>query len=300
MLGILDEEIIKPEEGDERDPSFGEILSSVEDGGQEWVRPIIARWAYMDYQIKSFLEDLLKTGECVWEGGYAAPEKDVVARTLGALADDTEPDEQLPESIADDGSIAIPNPPPNFDHDPRFDEGGEFHEEANAGPTRSVEGSEGAGEGQSSGEGVSKASRAVQEMTANLQSLQGGVAPKLTALEFAQKYPDADINDYCLEDIGCPKCGSRDGFKIAFSGELLAFDSGTEDAGDHEWESDSSCICTQCGHGGKVRDFTFKGLDDILELGICRECGDVCDGGGEDGLCGNCADRAENKKKGIE
>lgn len=33
--------------------------------------PIIARWAYMDYQARSFVDDLIETGECVWEGGYA-------------------------------------------------------------------------------------------------------------------------------------------------------------------------------------------------------------------------------------
>jgi len=59
--------------------------------------------------------------------------KDGVKRFFAiGLADD----EQLPESISDDGSIAIQNPPENFDHDPRFDEGGEFHKEAN--PTTST------------------------------------------------------------------------------------------------------------------------------------------------------------------
>jgi hypothetical protein len=59
--------------------------------------------------------------------------KDGVERFFAiGLADD----EQLPESISDDGSIAIQNPPENFDHDPRFDEGGEFHKEAN--PTTSL------------------------------------------------------------------------------------------------------------------------------------------------------------------
>ena len=33
-----------------------------------------------------------------------------------------------------EGDDSHENPPPNFDHDPRFDEGGEFHEEAN--PTK--------------------------------------------------------------------------------------------------------------------------------------------------------------------
>lgn len=34
-------------------------------------RPVIARWAYMDYQVRSFIDDLIATGESVWEGGQA-------------------------------------------------------------------------------------------------------------------------------------------------------------------------------------------------------------------------------------
>lgn len=68
-------------------------------------------------------------------GEYALP-LDIERRVEGALRfagvpDKEDPDEQLPESIGDDGSIAIQNPKENFDHDARFDEGGEFHEEAN-------------------------------------------------------------------------------------------------------------------------------------------------------------------------
>jgi len=34
---------------------------------------IIARWAYMHYQVSFFADDLADHGECIWEGGFADP-----------------------------------------------------------------------------------------------------------------------------------------------------------------------------------------------------------------------------------
>ena len=34
-------------------------------------QPILARWRYMNYAVRSFLDDLADTGESVWQGGYA-------------------------------------------------------------------------------------------------------------------------------------------------------------------------------------------------------------------------------------
>lgn len=83
------------------------------------------------------------------------------------------------------------------------------------------------------------------------------------ARKFADNFPDADINENCLEDIACAKCGTRDGFKIGFNGTCQVNDDGSDDVGDHEWDGVSSCVCT-CGEGGTVDDFTIKGLDDLL------------------------------------
>jgi hypothetical protein len=65
MLGLLGEQEEAPE---------GELLGSglVDDGrcdGKNFVRPIIYRWAYMNYAVGSPQEDLLEKGKCIWEGG---------------------------------------------------------------------------------------------------------------------------------------------------------------------------------------------------------------------------------------
>ena len=82
MLGILGEEGVKDH------TVFLENFGLVEcgqDGHNIFVRPIIARWAFMDYQVRSFLDDLAEKGECIWEGGYAEgfrPEIEVVTNIL--------------------------------------------------------------------------------------------------------------------------------------------------------------------------------------------------------------------------
>lgn len=74
---------------------FGQIVVGGDEGGP-YYEAIVARWCYMDYQVRSFLDDLCsEKGTSEWQGGYASGQQ--------------------------------------FDHDPRFDEGGEFYAEANAG-----------------------------------------------------------------------------------------------------------------------------------------------------------------------
>ena len=36
---------------------------------QGWYRPVLKRWAFMDYQITSPQRQLLETGRCVWDSG---------------------------------------------------------------------------------------------------------------------------------------------------------------------------------------------------------------------------------------
>lgn len=59
MLGFLgsDDEITGTKVG-----PHGAVLVGHWDGSNKYV-PIIQRWAFMDYQIKSFLDDLLEKGE---------------------------------------------------------------------------------------------------------------------------------------------------------------------------------------------------------------------------------------------
>ena len=87
---------------------------------------------------------------------------------------------------------------------------------------------------------------------------------QMTAKQFIKKFPDAEINENCLEDIACPQCGSRGGFSIQFTGTCDAYDDGTEDAGDHEWDADSDCSCNSCDRASSVKYFAIEGLDDAL------------------------------------
>jgi len=41
---------------------------------QVYFCPVVARWAYMRYEVRSFVDDLIETGECRWQGGFAEPQ----------------------------------------------------------------------------------------------------------------------------------------------------------------------------------------------------------------------------------
>ena len=89
--------------------------------------------------------------------------------------------------------------------------------------------------------------------------------PHMTAEQFLEKYPDSELRENCLQDIACPECGQRDSFNITFTGTAEVYDDGSDDVGDHEWESESDCTCSECKHGGTVADFTFPGLDKLID-----------------------------------
>ncbi len=88
----------------------------------------------------------------------------------------------------------------------------------------------------------------------------------MTPEEFHTKFPDQDeINDTCLEDVVCPRCGSRGRFNITSVTVATVDDNGVDYHGDMEWEDNSSCACNSCGHGATVKDFTIEGLDEFLK-----------------------------------
>lgn len=51
----------------------------------------------------------------------------------------------------------------------------------------------------------------------------------------------------------CPQCGDDEELYVTFTGEAKLFPNGTEDDGDHEWDSRSKCRCG-CGWEGTVKD----------------------------------------------
>jgi hypothetical protein len=70
MLGILDNgpDGIGFRYDDLPERRFGQVcIGSDEDG--DYFAAIIARWAFMGYQVRAFLDDLADKGECIWEGG---------------------------------------------------------------------------------------------------------------------------------------------------------------------------------------------------------------------------------------
>jgi len=69
MLGIMGEEGVKGVTVFAE--NFGLIVTGF-DGKNTMAAPIIARWAFMDYAVRSPLEDLRDTGKAVFVGGYAA------------------------------------------------------------------------------------------------------------------------------------------------------------------------------------------------------------------------------------
>lgn len=98
---------------------------------------------------------------------------------------------------------------------------------------------------------------------------------KLTARQFLAQFPDSPLNQGCLENIACPACGQRERFRIEFTGTAQVYDDGSEDDGDHEWTGRSAITCDgpRCAHGGRVRDFTFPGLDALIASCECTEQG---------------------------
>ena len=92
-----------------------------------------------------------------------------------------------------------------------------------------------------------------------------GKTHTLTARQLAQKFPNLQPNGNCLTNIACPECGNRDQFRIEMKSVFTLRDAGTDDYEDTDWGQNAYCQCGECKHEGKVRDFTFAGLDDLLQ-----------------------------------
>lgn len=92
-----------------------------------------------------------------------------------------------------------------------------------------------------------------------------GKTRKLTARHLAQKFPSLQQNENCLTNIACPECGNRDQFRIEMKSVFALRDDGTDGYEDTDWGQNAYCQCGGCQHEGKVRDFTFAGLDDLLQ-----------------------------------
>ncbi len=88
---------------------------------------------------------------------------------------------------------------------------------------------------------------------------------KLTARQLTEKFPNLQPNDNCLTNIACPECGNRNQFRIEMKSVFTLRDDGTDGYEDADWGQNAYCQCGECQHEGKVRDFTFAGLDDLLQ-----------------------------------
>ena len=57
----------------------------------------------------------------------------------------------------------------------------------------------------------------------------------------------------------CPSCETDDGFTITYTGTCRVMGhEGTEDIGDHDWDSSSMCVCPECGYRMAVSVFEPK------------------------------------------
>ena len=100
-------------------------------------------------------------------------------------------------------------------------------------------------------------------MSKSTKTLKGKLR-KLTARRLMQKFPNLQPNDNCLTNIACPECGNRDQFRIEMKSVFTLRDDGTDGYEDTDWGRNAYCQCGQCQHEGKVCDFIFAGLDDLL------------------------------------
>jgi hypothetical protein len=100
---------------------------------------------------------------------------------------------------------------------------------------------------------------------------------KLTSRQLFTKFPKLarqTCNVEMLKDMACPACGFRERFRITMEtlGEL-SDDEVSADVSSPEWRGRSYCRCgnPNCRHHGKVRDFIFKGLDDLVAEPILND-----------------------------
>ena len=90
----------------------------------------------------------------------------------------------------------------------------------------------------------------------------------LTPEEALQKFPElvkGQVMENFLEDLLCPNCGEREGISILGTCWAEIHEDGTDrDNSDFEWDENSPAKCHCCGHGGKLAEFTCKGLDEAI------------------------------------
>lgn len=87
----------------------------------------------------------------------------------------------------------------------------------------------------------------------------------MTAAEFLAKFPKSKPNSNCLEDVGCHRCGNREEFKVLITTWAELVDDGTVADSDHEYDMFSPIECEKCHHKTLLHEFTFQGLDPLIE-----------------------------------
>jgi len=104
---------------------------------------------------------------------------------------------------------------------------------------------------------------------------------KLTAKKLLAKFPKLEHKAGFLTDLACPKCGNADRtVKIDCKVICKLDEHETQPDGDYEWDGKSYCECRECHHYATVKDFTFKGLDDLIaEAQDSQQPEGVCDDG---------------------
>ena len=65
-------------------------------------------------------------------------------------------------------------------------------------------------------------------------------------------------NENCLAGVKCPKCGNEGKFFIHASAEFEVTDDGTDLYSGVGWDENSCIRCADCGHNGRVSDFTER------------------------------------------
>lgn len=111
---------------------------------------------------------------------------------------------------------------------------------------------------------------AMADLEAHQAPAPAAVPPKMTAAELlanadTKKAGEGYNGDTILEDMACPKCGCRGPFNIAGYAVFEVEADTSSDSGDHTWEDSSACTCSDCQHGATVGDFTFPGLDQLIQ-----------------------------------
>jgi predicted RNA-binding Zn-ribbon protein involved in translation (DUF1610 family) len=100
-----------------------------------------------------------------------------------------------------------------------------------------------------------------------------------TASAFLAKFPDAEFNDNCMVDLGCPVCGNRVVLYIETRVTCRLTDNGSEDVyGDYETDENSMTRCPDCGFVSQCSRFTYAGLDTLIAAQFATAPADASSG----------------------